>query len=297
MTRTAAEAPLAGRCAVISGGNRGLGLEIARRYVAAGASVLICARDGALLSEAAAGLRRAAAPAQMVAALAADVSRPEEAQAVIDTALRRLGCLDILVNNAGIVGPGGLLDQTDWAAWVRTVEVNLFGSVLLCRAALPHFKERRRGKIIQISGGGATRPMPMRSAYAASKAAVIRVMETLAEETRDLGIEVNAIAPGALNTRMLDDALAAGPERLGRDAHAALLEQKRGGGVPLAKGADLAVFLGSAASDGITGRLLSAVWDRWRDLPRRAPELAGTDVYTLRRIRPEDRGLSFEDEP
>ncbi|HEX4242321.1 MAG TPA: SDR family NAD(P)-dependent oxidoreductase [Steroidobacteraceae bacterium] len=290
-------APLAGRSAVISGGNRGLGLEIARRYVAAGASVLICARDQALLADAAGELERMAGAEQLIAACAADVSRPAEADGVIDTALRRFGRLDILVSNAGIAGPGGSLEHLEWPAWVRTMEVNLFGPVLLCRAVLPHFKQRGRGKIIQISGGGATRPLPMRAAYAASKAAVIRFMETLAEETRGDGIEVNAIAPGALNTRMLDDMLAAGPEGLGDAAYEALLEQKRGGGVPLAKGAELAVFLGSAASDGISGRLLSAVWDRWRDLPRHATELARTDVYTLRRITPRDRGLRFEDDP
>jgi NAD(P)-dependent dehydrogenase (short-subunit alcohol dehydrogenase family) len=293
----ATDAPLAGRAAVISGSNRGLGLEIARRYVAAGASVLICARDQALLADAAGELERMAAPGQLIAACAADVSRPAEAVGVIDTALRRFGQLDILVSNAGIAGPGGSLEHLEWAAWVRTVEVNLFGSVLLCRAVLPHFKQRGRGKIIQISGGGATRPLPMRAAYAASKAAVIRFMETLAEETRGDGIEVNAIAPGALNTRMLDEMLAAGPKGLGDAAYEALLEQKRGGGVPLANGAELAVFLGSAASDGISGRLLSAVWDPWRELPRHATELARTDVYTLRRITPRDRGLRFEDDP
>jgi NAD(P)-dependent dehydrogenase (short-subunit alcohol dehydrogenase family) len=163
----------------------------------------------------------------------------------------------------------------------------------MCRALLPHFKERRYGKIIQLSGGGATNPLPRLSAYAASKAAVVRFAETLAEEVRQAGIDVNCIAPGALNTRLLDEVLAAGPEKVGQAFYERSLKQKAEGGAPLEKGADLAVFLGAAASDGITGKLLSAVWDPWLELPARLDDLQRTDVYTLRRIVPKDRGLEW----
>ena len=112
-----------------------------------------------------------------------------------------MGRLDVLVNNAGIAGPGGPSDVGRLGAWVRTIEVNLLGAVLLSRAVLPVFRKAGRGKIIQLSGGGATSPLPMLSAYAASKAAVVRFMETLAEETREFNVDVNAIAPGLLNTR------------------------------------------------------------------------------------------------
>ena len=119
-----------------------------------------------------------------------------------------------MINNAGVVGPSGAIDAIDWEEWVRAIQVNLLGSVLMSRAVLPHFKTLGRGKIIQLSGGGATNPLPGLSAYATSKAAVIRFVETLAEETRANHIDVNAIAPGALNTRMLDEFLAAGPARI-----------------------------------------------------------------------------------
>jgi 3-oxoacyl-[acyl-carrier protein] reductase len=114
--------------------------------------------------------------------------------------------------------------------------------------------------------------------------------ETFAEELRDARVDVNAIAPGALNTRLLDQVLAAGPERVGQEFYDRSLKQHDEGGAPLEKGAALAVFLASAKSDGITGRLLSAVWDDWEGLPARREQLAGSDVYTLRRITPEDRG-------
>jgi NAD(P)-dependent dehydrogenase (short-subunit alcohol dehydrogenase family) len=134
------------------------------------------------------------------------------------------------------------------------------------------------------------------SAYAASKAAVVRFVETLAEETRGDRIDVNALAPGSLDTRMLDEFIAAGPDRIGREFHERSVKLKRDGGVPLAKGAELAVFLGSSLSDGITGKLLSAVWDPWETLPQHREALNATDVYTLRRILPADRGLTWGEE-
>jgi NAD(P)-dependent dehydrogenase (short-subunit alcohol dehydrogenase family) len=284
---------LENRCAIVTGASCGLGLAIARKYVEEGASVLICARDELALEKAAAQLRSIALAGQVVIALPADVSRESDVTAVVERAQRELGSLQILVNNAGVAGPSGPVESVDWREWLRTIEINLLGSVLLSRAVLPLFKKAAYGKIIQLSGGGATQPLPMLSAYACSKAAVIRFAETLAEETRQDGIDVNAIAPGALNTRILDQFIAAGPQRLPRAFHERLLQQKRAGGVPLSKGAELAAFLGSARSDGITGKLLSAVWDPWEMLPEHLAELRDTDVYTLRRIVPADRGLTW----
>ena len=280
---------LAGRRAIITGANQGLGLEIARAYVAAGADLLICARDAVKLEEA---RNELVASGRKVIAEAADVSRPEDVERVVARALAEFGGVQILVNNAGVYGPLGRIDETDWDEWTRAVEINLYGSVLPARALLPHFRANRYGKIVQISGGGATNPLPRISSYAASKAAVIRFAETLAEEVRGEGIDVNAIAPGALNTRLLDEALAAGPERVGEAFFARMVRQKEQGGAPMDRGAALAVFLASAESDGITGKLLSAIWDPWQELPSHSSDLAG-DVYTLRRIVPKDRGMTW----
>jgi NAD(P)-dependent dehydrogenase (short-subunit alcohol dehydrogenase family) len=284
------------RCALITGASRGLGFAIARHYLEAGASLMICARDEEVLEQSASELKQWAGPGQSVAARRADVSNPKDVAQLVERAYREFGRLDILVNNAGIAGPSGTLESIDWDAWTRTLGINLLGSVLLCRAVLPHFKQARRGKIIQLSGGGATNPLPNLSAYAASKAAVVRFVETLAEETRGDRIDVNALAPGSLDTRMLDEFIAAGPDRIGREFHERSVKLKRDGGVPLAKGAELAVFLGSSLSDGITGKLLSAVWDPWETLPQHREDLNATDVYTLRRILPADRSLTWGEE-
>jgi NAD(P)-dependent dehydrogenase (short-subunit alcohol dehydrogenase family) len=211
--------------------------------------------------------------------------------ALVEFAVERLGGLDVLVNNAGVWGPKGAIEDVEWDEWRAAIETNLFGSVLLARAALAHLRRSERGKLVQLSGGGATSPMPFVSAYAASKAAVVRFVETLAGEVED--VDINAIAPGALNTRMLDEILEAGPQRVGEAQYAKALAQRENGGAPLENAAALAVFLGSRASDGITGRLISAVWDPWESLAGRRAELAGSDVYTLRRIVPAERGMAW----
>jgi NAD(P)-dependent dehydrogenase (short-subunit alcohol dehydrogenase family) len=286
---------LENRYAIITGASVGLGFEIAKKYLEAGASLMICARNEMLLDEAALTLRAVAGTGQSVLAMPADISELADVTALVSAALREFGRLDVLVNNAGVAGPCGAIEDIDLKEWFRAIEINLLGSVLLSRAVLPHFKKAARGKIIQLSGGGATSPLPGLSAYAASKAAVIRLVETLAEETRPHHIDVNAIAPGALNTRLLDEFLAAGPERVGPAFYERSLRQKEEGGTPLGKGADLAVFLGSPLSDGITGKLISAVWDPWEALSDHLEDLRETDIYTLRRIVPQDRGMAWGD--
>jgi NAD(P)-dependent dehydrogenase (short-subunit alcohol dehydrogenase family) len=280
---------LEGRAALITGASQGLGREIARAYLLEGARVVICARSPDSLDAALDELSLLGE----VSARVADVASPEDVDGLMEFALQRLGSLDVLVNNAGIYGPKGPIEDVDWRAWCRALEINLHGSVLPARAALPHLRRSQRGKIVQLSGGGATAPLPFLSAYAASKAAVVRVMETLAVEVLDDGIDVNAIAPGALNTRLLDEVLEAGPEQVGEKFYADALRQRDSGGAPLSRGAALAVYLGSRESDGVTGRLLSAIWDPWERLAERLDDLQATDIYTLRRIVPAERGLDW----
>ena len=291
----AAAGLLKDRNALITGASQGFGLEVARAYVRAGASVILCARDGDALERAREEIQALAGPTQKVWAQRADVSREADVEALVKRALAVCPRVDILVNNAGVYGPKGPIEKVDWGEWVRAIEINLLGSVLMCRAVLPHFKRHRYGKIVQLSGGGATNPLPRISAYAASKAAIVRFVETLAEEVREEGIDVNAIAPGALNTRLLDEVLQAGPEKVGAAFYDRSVKQKTQGGSPPEQGARLAVFLGSEASDGITGKLISAVWDPWEQLPQHREELQTTDVYTLRRIVHRDRGLDWGD--
>jgi NAD(P)-dependent dehydrogenase (short-subunit alcohol dehydrogenase family) len=286
---------LRGKVAIVTGASQGLGLEIACRYVKEGASVVLCARDAELLEQARSQLQTHANEGQGVDAQSADVSSPSDVDRLVARALGHFGRIDVLVNNAGVYGPMGNIEDVEWNDWVRAVEINVYGSVLMARAVLPTMKSHCRGKIIQLSGGGATNPMPRITAYAVAKAAIVRFAESLAEEVRQFNIDVNSIAPGALNTRMLNEVLAAGAPKVGTEFFNRSMKQKETGGVGLERGAALAVFLASDASDGITGKLISAVWDNWERWPEHVAELASSDIYTLRRIAGRDRGAAWGD--
>jgi NAD(P)-dependent dehydrogenase (short-subunit alcohol dehydrogenase family) len=279
--------------ALITGANQGLGLEIARHYIREGANVAICARDEDRLRLAAEELKAIAGPGQKVVVGKCDISRENDVNAFVTQVVGALGSVQILVNNAGVYGPKGPTESVDLEEWRRAIDINLFGVLLPCRAMIPHFKAQKRGKIINLSGGGATAPLPFISSYAASKAAVVRLTETLAEELREHRIDVNAVAPGPLNTRLLDEVLKAGPESVGDAFYQKALKQKEPGGASLELAAALCAWLASPASDGITGKLLSAPWDPWKTLDVRRDALAKSDIYTLRRIVPEDRGQKW----
>jgi 3-oxoacyl-[acyl-carrier protein] reductase len=278
--------------ALITGGSQGLGKAIAGHFLREGANVVLCARNEKDLAATRAELAQKF-PAQKVLAQTCDVADEAQVNALTAFALRELGSVNALVLNAGIYGPMGPTETVSLAEWRRALDINLFGVLLPSRAVIPHFKQAGRGKIVVLSGGGATNPLPNISAYAASKAAVVRLMETLAEELKPFHVDVNAIAPGALATRLVDEVLAAGPEKVGATFFEKNKSWKEKGAVPLDLGASLAVYLASAESDGITGKLISAQWDPWQDLQQHRDELSKSDIYCLRRIVPEDRGQKW----
>jgi len=280
------------RNALITGGSQGLGKAIATQFLQEGANVVLCARSEKDLLATQAELV-SQFPDRTILAKTCDVAAERQVDDLVAYALRELGSIEALVLNAGVYGPMGPTESVSLEEWRRALDINLFGVLLPCRALIPHFKQVGRGKIVVLSGGGATNPLPNISAYAASKAAVVRLMETLAEELRSFHVDVNAIAPGALATRLVDEVLAAGPDKVGAAFFEKNKNWKQNGAVPLELGAGLAVFLASADSDGISGKLLSAQWDPWNDLQHHRAELAESDIYCLRRIVPEDRGKKW----
>jgi NAD(P)-dependent dehydrogenase (short-subunit alcohol dehydrogenase family) len=286
---------LTNRVAIITGANQGLGFEIAKKYAAAGANLMLCARNGVLLDSALKEIKQHTTNSQIVIARQVDISKKKEVSDLVESTFKQLGACHILVNNAGIYGPKGNIEDVDWIEWVKAIEINVYGSVLMCRELIPHFKKQRYGKVIQLSGGGATNPLPKISAYAVSKAAIVRFAETLAEEVREFGVDVNALAPGALNTRMLEEILMAGPGVVGKDFYERSLKQKESGGASKDRAAELALFLASSRSDGITGKLISAAWDNWEEWPNHISELKNTDAFTLRRIVGRDRNIDWGD--
>ncbi len=272
---------------LITGGSQGLGRHIVEAFLAAGANVVFCARTAADVARTQDELAARLARGQQLVGLACDIADPASVAALFARAAQ-LGPLHAVVNNAGIYGPIGPTEELALADWTQAWAVNVTGTLLVCQHAVRAMKPRGAGKIINISGGGATNPMPRFAAYAATKAAVVRLTETLAEEYRADHIDVNAVAPGALRTRLTGQVLAAGPEKAGADFFARNKKWSDEGADDPTLAARLCVFLAGNESDGITGKLISAKWDPWQD-PAKFRALATGDVYTLRRIVPEDR--------
>jgi NAD(P)-dependent dehydrogenase (short-subunit alcohol dehydrogenase family) len=274
--------------AIITGATHGLGRVIAEEFLNEGANILICARNGTEVEKTVEELK-ALHPNSEVYGLQADIGDTMNIWDFYQASQEHFKSVDILVNNAGIQGAKGLFEETDWKEWVNTISVNLMGAVYLTKLLIPQFKRNMSGKIINLSGGGAANPRSYFSAYSVSKAAIVRFTETIAEELQPFNIQCNSIAPGALNTRLLDEVLAAGPENVGPAAYSKFLKQKADGGSSPKLAAELCVFLASSDSDGLTGKLISAVWDDLPYIKNNIEELKKNDVYTLRRILPEDR--------
>jgi NAD(P)-dependent dehydrogenase (short-subunit alcohol dehydrogenase family) len=279
--RPLAGSELAGKVAIITGGGRGIGAAIASAFARLGAKLVLVARTSSELERVAGNIERLGSEAIIAAA---DVSNAKEVDRIVGAAIETFGRLDVLVNAAAIHGPIGRMWEADSEQWIGALRVNLIGTFLCCRAVIPHMITRGGGKIINFSGGGATSPSPCLSAYGASKAAVVRLTETLAAELRDFNIQINAIAPGMVDTHIHDDVVVAG-ERAGEHLQEVLQLRESGGAVPAELPAELAVFLASCRSDGLSGKLIAAPhddWQHWDD--RRIAELASTSWFTLRRM-------------
>jgi NAD(P)-dependent dehydrogenase (short-subunit alcohol dehydrogenase family) len=272
---------LAGRVAVVTGGSRGIGLAIARALGAAGAKVAIASRTQRELDTA-----RAVLEGDGVEALAraTDVARYVDVKALVEEVEGRWGRVDVLVNNAGVNGAIGRVDECDTTEWKLAFEVNVFGTMHACRAVLPGMRARRRGKIVNLAGGGVGGPgvAPRVSAYAASKAAVVQLTESLARELADDGVQVNAIAPGAVVTEMTAAVVAAGPEKAGKELYERTVKQRQSGGEPPGLAAKLVVWLASDASGLLTGKMLSAKWDRVEAID--VASANASSLFALRRI-------------
>jgi NAD(P)-dependent dehydrogenase (short-subunit alcohol dehydrogenase family) len=214
-----------------------------------------------------------------------DVSSPPSVKKLVDQVVSDFDEINILVNGAGIYGPIGLSYEVDLDHWIKTYEINVFGTFNLFRAVAPLMIKQGGGKVINFSGGG-DGPLPRFSAYNSSKAAIVRLTETLAEEVKGHKIEINCIAPGAVNTRLLDEALRAGESKLGSQKYQELLKQKAEGGVSPEKAAELCLFLGSSKSDGLSGRFLSAIWDNYKEWDEdKIKSIMSKDLYTYRRVK------------
>ena len=263
------------RVALITGAGRGIGRAIALAYAREGARLALAARTRSELDETAAQVE---ALGTATCVVATDVTEESQVEEMVRQTLKTLSTIDILVNNAGLAGPVGPLQDNDVSYWTHTILVNVIGVYLCCRAALPVMISNNRGKIINVYGGRGRNV----SSYGASKVAVADITETLAMELAGKNIQVNALSPGSINTRMWEEtrdaAQAAGDQELfeyGRRVTS-------GGGASIERAAELAVFLASDSSGSLSGRVIPATTEDLSTLAQRVPAIMASDAYTLR---------------
>lgn len=270
---------LAGKTCLVVGASGAIGRAVVQKLHQEGASLALTfhsQRNNGFL-----GLTFLKDP--LVATFALDVRKPKQIERVVARVIRKFGKIQVLVNCSGIVGPIGATHLVSPEAWRNALEINLLGGFYLVRAVLPSMLSLGRGKIIQFSGGGAAYARPYFTAYSASKAALVRFTESLSSEVRDRNIQVNAIAPGPVRSRMWDELRDAG-DAGGPQGLAELAKMEATGGVSPENAAALVLFLASSRSNGLTGRLISAVYDKWEELEPRIQDIMSSDAGTLRRV-------------
>ncbi len=280
--------------AVITGATRGLGKIISKKLWDSKTSIALIAHNEDALKKLADELKPDFREGQIVEYFTCDLANLEKVTFLIEDIKSRFGDPDILINNAAVQGPIGPLYENDWGEWQKCLNVSLMAPVLLCRGFIPRMIYKNYGKIINISGGGATKARPNFTSYATAKCGLVRFTETLGEELKDYGIDVNCVAPGAMRSKMISEIIGAGPRKAGENEYETAMKLLNDDST-LNRAADLVLFLTSDKSDGITGKLISAVWDPWIELPEHLEELGNSDVYTLRRILPKDRGMDWGD--
>ena len=263
---------------LITGAGRGIGKRLALGFAQAGAHVGLLARTQSELDLAKLEIEHAGGSALRIRA---DVRDLEQMNAAVDRMRSVFGGVDVLIAAAALQGPIGPLVDTKLKAWAETIEVNLIGMANSCRAVLPEMIERRSGKIIALAARGAADSRPNFTAYAASKAGMVRLVECLADEVRDHNVQVNCISPGGSYSHMTDEILHAGEARAGAKEIGEAEKVRITGGVSPEKQLQLAIFLASARSNHVSGKMIH-VNDDWKRFEK---DNMKPELYTLRRVQ------------
>ena len=272
---------LSNKIAIITGSGRGIGRAIAIAFAKEGAKVSLVARTISELEETSQLIEEYGSTSLVIPT---DVTQPSSVASMVQETVSQYGRVDILVNNAGVPGPIGALQNNKIDDWIKTIQVNVIGPYLCCKSVVPLMTNQGGGKIINLAGAGANNAWANLSAYCTSKAGVVRMTEVLALELESKNIQVNALGPGSIHTRMWEEL------RNGAEAANATKIQEigdrvlSGGGASLENPAELAVFLASDDSGKLSGRLISAVTDDFNNIASKIPEIMESEAFTLRRL-------------
>ncbi len=281
---------LANKTALITGASGVIGSAIARVFAKEGAALILSGQSNQKLL----ALQSELSAETSVQIFPCDVGELSQVEALFNFVAGVTAKLDIVVTAAGTFGEIGSLEQCDAKRWTDAIAVNLFGTAWCIKYALPLLKKNKSASIITFAGGGEG-AMQNFSSYVSSKGAVLRLTETLAQELASYKISVNAISPGLVNSGLMEDIVAAGVDRAGTKAYQQALDEHSGQGEAVSpeKAAALAVWLASEASRGLTGKNISAIWDKYEDIPAHLKEIMSSDIYNSRRIKPKDRGYAW----
>lgn len=266
---------------LVAGASAGIGGALVQALAADGHTVFACARR-------ADALRAATRGDTLARSRVCDVGEEPQVIELFRWVAQQTDGLEALILCAGAFGAIGRLPETDSAAWWATLRSHVFGTYLMVKHGLPLLERGRRPRILTFSGGGAFGTFPRYSAYATSKAAVVRLTECLAEELGPRGIAVNAVAPGMVATEIHKATLEAGPETAGAEHYERTRAAMAHPGVLMEVPVACVQFLLSREADGLTGKTIAANFDPWRKPQFQAhlAEITQSEVYTMRRINP-----------
>ena len=267
------------KISIITGSGRGIGKEIAQKFAKEDSTVILAAKSKKEIDQT---LKEIENNGGKGISFPTDISKLDEVTILVKKVIQKFSKVDILINNAGIVTPIGSIQTNDPIEWENTIKTNLLGTYYCVYNVLPYMIKQNYGKIINLSGGGAFHPFPYFSAYSSSKAAIIRLTETLAKELEDYNISINAISPGAIKTKITEQIIKNG-DKAGNELLKAQ-EVMENGGANIQNVLNLALFLGSEKSNGLSGKTISAQWDDLQYIKNNISEIQNSDKYTMRRI-------------
>jgi len=276
---------------IIIGGSRGIGKAIAERFAQEGCNLMLASRTKSELEKTAESIKNQFSV--NVSICQTDIGNENEVVAMVQETITEFGKIDILVNNAAIIGPMGEISKINGQEFFSTLKNNIGGTVFCAKAVIPYMKSQGQGSIINLSGGGGLSPLPYYDAYSASKAAIVRLTENFALELEEYNINVTAISPGAVNTKMFDEQLEANKNSIGDKNWTDLQNRLASGGDPIEKAPELALFIASKNRKEFNGKVISAIWDDWGKISNNKEKIIDTDIFQMRRIVPKDRDIEL----
>jgi len=279
------------KVAIITGGSRGIGKAIAERFASEGCNLMLVSRTKSELTETTESIRKQFSI--KVSSYQTDIGNEIEVKSMVQRTIAEFGKINILVNNAAIIGPMDEISQIDGKEFFDTLKNNIGGTVFCAKAVIPYMKSQGHGSIINLSGGGGLSPLPYYDAYSASKAAIVRLTENFALELEEYNINVTAISPGAVNTKMFDEQLEAKKNSIGYKNWTDLQNRLASGGDPIEKAPELALFIASKNRKEFNGKVISAIWDDWEKISNQKENIIDTDIFQMRRIVPKDRDIEL----